>query len=198
MARNELQKLKRRELLKMLLIQCQETERLEKELNEITKEHERMMESYERLKSKLNVKDERLSQKDAQIAELRNTIIEMKQSRVIELENAGSIAEAALRLNGVFEAAQKAAEQYLMNVKRIGEIPPDIPDVPAEKKGIPIPDEIGWRAGIRRKGGAPRIRQMIPVGPSQTNTDAERNVRTGRKDVGEQRVLAAVSGGIHG
>ena len=30
--------------------------------------------------------------------------------RTVKLENAGSIAEAALALNGVFEAAQAAAE----------------------------------------------------------------------------------------
>lgn len=45
-------------------------------------------------------------------------------SRVIEIENAGSIAEAALALNGVFQAAQLAADQYLENVRRLaGEQP---------------------------------------------------------------------------
>ena len=33
------------------------------------------------------------------------------------LSEAGSIAEAALRLNGVFEAAQAAADQYLDSVR---------------------------------------------------------------------------------
>lgn len=42
-------------------------------------------------------------------------------SRAIEIENAGSIAEAALRLNGVFEAAERAAQQYLENVRRLAE-----------------------------------------------------------------------------
>lgn len=41
---------------------------------------------------------------------------ELKQ-REIMIEKSGSIAEAALKLNGVFEAAQKAADQYLENVK---------------------------------------------------------------------------------
>lgn len=41
--------------------------------------------------------------------------------RKIEIEHAGSIAEAALRLNGVFEAAEQAAAQYLDNVRRIAE-----------------------------------------------------------------------------
>lgn len=41
--------------------------------------------------------------------------------RKILLENSGSIAEAALKLNKVFEAAQIAADQYLENVKQLAE-----------------------------------------------------------------------------
>lgn len=43
---------------------------------------------------------------------------EMLEDRRIKIENSGSIAEAALKLNGVFEAAQKAATQYLENIQR--------------------------------------------------------------------------------
>lgn len=39
------------------------------------------------------------------------------EQRDILLEESGSIAEAALKLNGVFEAAQAAADQYLRSVK---------------------------------------------------------------------------------
>ena len=38
--------------------------------------------------------------------------------RKLRMEKAGSIAEAALQLNGVFEAAQKAADEYLAGSKR--------------------------------------------------------------------------------
>ena len=38
-------------------------------------------------------------------------------SRTIKLKHSGSIAEAALRLNGIFEAAQAAADQYLDSVR---------------------------------------------------------------------------------
>ena len=41
------------------------------------------------------------------------------KSREIKLSQAGSIAEAALQLNGVFEAAQEAAKQYLENIERL-------------------------------------------------------------------------------
>ncbi|MEF2920244.1 MAG: DNA repair protein [Acutalibacteraceae bacterium] len=43
------------------------------------------------------------------------------QDRRIMLENSGSIAEAALKLNDVFQAAQLAADQYLENVKQLAE-----------------------------------------------------------------------------
>lgn len=53
----------------------------------------------------------------AEIAQLEEQLHE----REIHLAQSGNIAEAALRLNGVFEAAQRAAEQYLENIGR-GEI----------------------------------------------------------------------------
>lgn len=155
MADKELRKLKRRELLQMLLVQCEESERLQEELDEITAEHEAMAESYERLKMKLNVKDERLNQKDAKIAELTKEIEEMKVSKEIELTEAGSIAEAALRLNGIFEAAQEAADQYLMNVRRLSEAEQ------GDEKDNRIPFEEAWRAGVRRGMTVPRVRRTL-------------------------------------
>jgi glutathione S-transferase len=55
---------------------------------------------------------------------LRERVTELEQKladRRIELDEAGSIAEAALRLNRIFEAAQEAAQQYLDNVKDLHE-----------------------------------------------------------------------------
>lgn len=46
---------------------------------------------------------------------------EQLDSRDIMLEEAGSIAEASLRINRVFEAAQEAAEQYLENARRLSQ-----------------------------------------------------------------------------
>lgn len=39
------------------------------------------------------------------------------ESRRIQTDECGSIAEAALKLNGVFEAAQRAADQYVESVR---------------------------------------------------------------------------------
>ena len=44
---------------------------------------------------------------------------EALHSRRIALDEAGSIAEASLRLNGVFEAAQNACEQYTENIQTL-------------------------------------------------------------------------------
>lgn len=60
-----------------------------------------------------------IAQMEENIA-LRKRVEELEielANRKIILDRAGSIAEAALALNGVFEAAQAAADQYLENVK---------------------------------------------------------------------------------
>lgn len=80
MTDKELQKLKRPELLEIMLGLQNELDK-EREENEV-------------LRSKINEKN-------------------------IALEKSGSIAEAALEINGVFDAAQKAADVYLDNVKKM-------------------------------------------------------------------------------
>ncbi|MDQ0223430.1 DNA repair protein [Streptococcus moroccensis] len=42
---------------------------------------------------------------------------ELVEQKEIKLNEVGSIAEASLALNGVFEAAQAAADQYLLSIK---------------------------------------------------------------------------------
>lgn len=57
-----------------------------------------------------------------EIDELRTKLEQAREAlkrREIALAEAGNIAEAALRLNQVFEQAQAAADQYLENVRRI-------------------------------------------------------------------------------
>jgi transposase-like protein len=86
MTDKELRKLKKTELLEMLLKMRRENDSLRQELEEA--------------KQKL-------------------------EDRTILTEKAGSIAEAALQLNKVFETAQMAADQYLMNVKRLSDENPE-------------------------------------------------------------------------
>lgn len=79
MVENELKKLRRSDLLEILLQQNREIERLQSELEAARK----------------------------QLA-----------SREILIAESGSIAEAAMGLNGVFAAAQAACQQYEENIKR--------------------------------------------------------------------------------
>jgi len=48
--------------------------------------------------------------------ELENTKKELESKKII-IEESGTIAEAALKLNNIFAVAQEAADQYLLNVK---------------------------------------------------------------------------------
>ena len=46
---------------------------------------------------------------------------EKLNKRQILIDNAGSIAEASLQLNGVFEAAEAAGEQYVENIRNLSD-----------------------------------------------------------------------------
>lgn len=99
MTDKDLKRLRRDELLEMLIAQSKRMEQMQEEL-------------------------------DAARAALND--------RAILLEEAGSIAEASLRINGVFEAAQAAAQQYLENIRRMsGDLPERSEDLPGETAGGP-------------------------------------------------------------
>lgn len=54
--------------------------------------------------------------------QVENEILRQKQDdRKIRIQNAGSIAKAALDLNKIFEDAQAAADQYLFNIQQLQE-----------------------------------------------------------------------------
>ena len=70
-----------------------------------------------------------------EIEELKEDIARLEQEladRNILIEEAGSIAEAALKLNKVFEAAQEAADQYLENIRNRAGAQDEAPEAPAE------------------------------------------------------------------
>lgn len=143
MTDRELQKLGRRELLQLLLEQAKESERLRKQVAELEEQLRQTEEGYERLR-------DRLDSKDAQIHELEDTLHAEREKRETDLENVGSIAEAALRLNGVFDAAQRAADYYLQSIQTLYPLP--------EGVELPPPPPV-WEA-------APAPAQAAPVQPA--------------------------------
>lgn len=62
-----------------------------------------------------------LQQQNEALQEKVTVLEDRLNSRTIEMENAGTMAQAAMVLNGVFESADKAAAQYLENIRRGGE-----------------------------------------------------------------------------
>ena len=123
MTEKELRKLKRSDFLQMLITQGKDMAALQARLDESLKELEDLRAEFVIQNAKLDEKDEviksligRLDDKDATINDLKQEIEDVKANRRIELDQAGSIAMAALKINGVFESAQKAADQYLYNI----------------------------------------------------------------------------------
>ncbi len=183
MADKELRRLKRRELLQMLLVQCQETERLEAETDEMRKQLDTVMESYERLKKKLDVKDERLNQKDAMIAELKGEIEEMKRAREEEKEDVGSVAGASFRLNAIFEEAQRAAEQHLAHIQKLKEKAQKIASQRTGEKQNPF--GMGKVSSLRKRQSMIHSGQIITMGIDQS----EGSIALPDKSETEQKAL---------
>ena len=126
MTEKELRHLRRPNLLQLLLQQGRESVDLQTQLSDTKAALVDAQAGNERLKAKLNEKDEtieklkgRLDQKDIQIAALKRQMQELQNSRKMERDHAGAIAEAALRFNSVFEAAHNAADQYLSVFREI-------------------------------------------------------------------------------
>ncbi len=143
MTEKELHRLSRQDFLQLLLMQGTEMQQLNETLEASEQELALLRQGNERLKTRLDEKDaliehlkRRLDAKDETIRALRAELESRQASRRIELDEAGSIAMAALKLNGVFEAAQKAADQYLYNLKLLekqyGPRPPVQPQRPAD------------------------------------------------------------------
>ena len=61
-----------------------------------------------------------LKENESLKAELQQAKAELRNRR-IQVEKAGSLAEAALQLNGVFQAAEAACAQYTENIRRLSE-----------------------------------------------------------------------------
>lgn len=65
---------------------------------------------------------------ETRVAQLESKLAEAEQKlqqRTIAISRAGSIAEAAMQLSGVFDAAQRAADQYLESIRRM--YPAEVP-----------------------------------------------------------------------
>lgn len=63
-----------------------------------------------------------LYEQEKQIQQLTEEVENLKnqlEDRTIKMKEAGSIAEASLKINKIFEVAQQAADEYLKSIKKI-------------------------------------------------------------------------------
>lgn len=121
----ELQKLRRQELLQLLVEQGRAIASLKDEQEEKEQERLQFEDSNERLGKKVEEKDilierlqGRLTKKEEQIGELKREKEVWCTDRQAHLEQSDSIADAVLRLNRFCEMAQQAADQYLYNIRQ--------------------------------------------------------------------------------
>ena len=83
-----------------------------------------------------------LQRSEAALREENDRLKEKLADRSLKMENAGSLAEASLALNGVFEAAQSAADQYLAAIRDAQE--------EAREKAAQAQEELGEIQGQRQ------------------------------------------------
>lgn len=97
--------------------------------------------------------------------ELAQTQMQL-ENKTITIEKAGTLAEATLHLNGVFEAAQNACEQYMLNVQQNGDCysdlrnPVEFPE--PETQVIDVTDEPAESAGSQKNQEVPDETMVIP------------------------------------
>ncbi len=125
MTEKEFRKLKALDLIQMLLTQSNEVSAQQEELDRMDIRLELLFSENDIIKAKLNDRDamtelikQKLNESDERIRELEKEVKSLYSDRIIELEEAGSLVQAALELNKIFEAAQKEAERYMYGAER--------------------------------------------------------------------------------
>lgn len=125
MTEKEFRKLKALDLIQMLLTQSNEVSAQQEELDRMDRRLELLFSENDIIKAKLNDRDamtelikQKLNESDERIRELEKEVKSLYSDRIIELEEAGSLVQAALELNKIFEAAQKEAERYMYGAER--------------------------------------------------------------------------------
>lgn len=140
MTEKELAKLKRPDLLALLVAQGREAGALQARLEDTDQKLTQAVqldrrlkakldekdEQLERLKEKLNEKDEqlerlkrRLNEKDRSIERLYAQVEEFTTGRYLEMESARSLSDVSFKLDLMLRAAQKVADRYLKEIQQL-------------------------------------------------------------------------------
>ncbi|MBQ9631383.1 MAG: hypothetical protein IJV04_00485 [Lachnospiraceae bacterium] len=105
---------------------------------------------------------------------------EKEQDRMIELSEAGSIAEASIRITDVFEEAQRAADTYLFNIREMEEhyrLEADVKMRQAEKDADKVLEEAKKQADTiidHAKSEGQRLRREAEFEAAKREREAEK------------------------
>ena len=126
------------------------------------------------------------SRETERLRELLEQAEEKLRCREIELQEAGNIAQASLQVNGVFDSAQKAAEEYLENVRQLS----------GRQKEIctQMEEESRERAGKMIEDAQRQCREMIAAAQAECEQkvrDAEQQAQAYWKEVTAKMELVA-------
>ena len=146
---------------------------------------------------------EMLIEQGKELQSLRDRLAEAEralQDREIKIRKAGSIAEAALQLNGVFEAAEMACRQYIENVQALAAAPEKetvrtdnpMPEKAAAHAASPAPE----KAAAHAASPAPEKAAAHAAGPAPektaVHTEPSAPEKTARTEVRGPEVSAPV------
>lgn len=175
MTDKELRKLRRQDLLQLLLAQSREVARQQELGDELRGEYEQQQKTDRRLKNKLDEKDaqlerlkKKLDQKDAEIAALRQQVARLRAGKGVKPEEVGSVTEIARHINDIFQSAQQQAEAYMNSLT--GEVPPvelPEPEEIEEPEQAPVPEPVAEPIPEPVVETAPDAEPEAPAAPEQ-------------------------------
>lgn len=167
MTEKELHRLRRQDLLQLLLAQSQEVTQHQREIARLEKLLSATREDNDHLRAQLDERDvhlkdvvSRLDRKDAELRALH------AEAEAAQAEETGSVAEVSKRLGAILDAAQKETDAYLESIRLRTERPQESA-APGEK-----PPESGegtgqsrldrWRARLGRSTRETPTRETSP------------------------------------
>lgn len=183
MTEKEFHRMRPQDLVQLLLAQGAEVASLHEDLEKKIEKLGLLQAENDALKVKLDESDagielikKELDESDAYIRELEEEMAALRADQWIEIEETGSLIEAAKEIMGIFEAAQKEAERYLS-----GELPPDCESLPKRPEHKPLSRKkkrAAKPAPIKAEGSMPAVElekeEAKPLKSDRKTTDKEK------------------------
>ena len=121
MTEKELHRLRRQDLLQLLLEQSREVQRLQEQVDGLESRGKELDGLAEQLKERLDKKEAQIEKLELRLDRKEEEIRDLKEGRVFEAPGeTGGIVSAPVRIEELFHVARRAAEAYLREKARTG------------------------------------------------------------------------------